>query len=134
MRRVTVSAAALALCLTATAWADGEISRTTPAGKEVLVRDHTEVTTSCTGSMPVIDITHPPAHGKVDVRPAHFVFRAGSGYAAVKSCEGRDVDGGGVWYTPQAGFKGVDDFSYTVDHGAGKHRQTDTWNAHITVQ
>jgi hypothetical protein len=113
------------------------IVKTTPAGQAVKVRDHAPAFSGggCSGIPPTITFDPKPAHGTVDIRPDKFVFGKGYVSGATKACEGQMVDGIAIWYTPAAGFKGVDQFGWTADFGGkSSRRRVDTHSAQITVQ
>jgi hypothetical protein len=138
--RLTLAIALLAgtmLASTGAALADGPpIAKTTPAGQPVEVRKEATFVSkgTCEGKIPTIDFSPAPAHGKIDIRPARVFISAGSS-ATHRDCEGREIDGGAIWYIPAAGFHGVDTFSYTVNYGrTGKGERIDTRTAQITVQ
>jgi len=127
---------ALAFGLGSAAWAaePEQLLRTTSAGQPVKIRDH-GLTLGCEGVPPVITFTQQPAHGSVDIRPSRFVFAKGYVTGTTKTCEGQNVDGIAIWYTPAAGFHGVDQIAWLADFG-GSHgkRRVDPHAAQITVQ
>ena len=108
------------------------IVRTTPAGQPVKLRNHA-LSAACTGEPPTISFSQKPAHGTVDIRPERFIFGKGYVSGVTKSCEGQPVDGIALWYTPAAGFHGVDQIGWTADFG-GKRRRVDNYTAQVTVQ
>jgi hypothetical protein len=110
------------------------IHKATPAGQAVKLRNHVKLTSTCAGSEPTISFSQKPAHGTVDVRPDRFTFGEGYVSGALKACEGRQVDGIAIWYTPAAGFHGVDQISWTADFGGSKNRRVDNYSAQVTVQ
>ena len=119
----------------ASAAAAETLHRATAAGQPVMIRRHVNFLSGCAGVIPTITFTTPPAHGAVEVRPDHFFFPKGFAGSPFKDCEGREVDGGAIWYTPAAGFHGVDNFTWTVDFGrGGKNHRMDTHSAEVTVQ
>jgi hypothetical protein len=109
------------------------ILRTTPAGTPVRVRRHVELSSGCVGSAPTITFSVKPAHGTVDIRPDRFVFGKGYVSGAMKACEGQQVDGIAIWYTPAAGFHGVDQIAWTAGF-AGRGHRVDSYGAQITVR
>jgi hypothetical protein len=125
----------LALSFTGLAWAETApaINLTTAAGKPVKLRNHVKLDNSCTGSQPDISFSQNPAHGTVDIRPDRFVFGKGYVSGELKACEGKQVDGVAIWYTPAAGFHGTDQISWTANFG-GRGKRVDNYTAIVTVQ
>jgi hypothetical protein len=137
MRRATGLALATALLLAAgAATADAPIIMlTTKAGQAVKVRNHVKLGAGCTGGAPEIDFTPAPAHGKIDIRTDRFVLQKGFVSGALVDCEGRQVDGVAIWYTPDAGFHGVEKLTWTTSYGGGsRSHRVDTFSAQVTVQ
>lgn len=98
-------------------------NRQTAPGTEVLVRPYGEFSKSCmpTGA-PTILVYMPPEHGKVSIRPGFFLFtRFG---AEVFYCSPGEYQGVGVFYKPDPGFVGTDDFRYEVEFGTVSQRAT----------
>jgi hypothetical protein len=111
------------------------IQRTTPAGQAVKIRNQVKLTQSCAGSAPTISFSQNPAHGTIEIKPDRYVFGKGKVTGAMRACEGQQVDGVAIWYTPAAGFHGVDKMAWTADFGGnGKHRRVDDYAAQVTVQ
>ncbi len=109
------------------------ILKTTPAGTPVKVRNHVELSSGCVGSAPNISFSVKPAHGTIDIRPDRFVFGKGYVSGVMKACEGQQVDGIALWYTPAAGFHGIDQMTWTASFSGRSHR-ADTYSAQVTVQ
>lgn len=114
MLRVAIIGAS-GLLLGSVAARAGDFTRTTEAGTAVLVTHHAALDEGCGGSIPPIQVTQAPAHGTVDVRPARFVMKGA--FAGRTDCNGREVDGAAVWYTPAAGYHGSDGFALSIHHG-----------------
>jgi hypothetical protein len=111
------------------------IQKTTPAGQPVKIRNHVKLSPGCGGSSPEIDFSPGPAHGKVEVKPDRFVFGKGYVSGGLRECEGREVDGVAIWYTPAPGFHGVDQFTWSASFGGGsRSHRVDTYSAQVTVQ
>lgn len=111
------------------------IAKTTAAGQPVKVRNHVKIGNGCAGAPPNISFNTKPAHGSVEIKPDRFVLGKGYGLGNAETCAGQQVDGVALWYTPAAGFHGVDQFSWTTDFGGnGRHARVDNYAATITVQ
>lgn len=63
-------------------------------------------------SLPTVDILTQPSHGTVDVRET--VVTAATIRSGRTDCLGTTTNGVGVFYTPAAGFTGVDRLRYSV--------------------
>jgi len=132
MARVWISLGLAGLLAAATSAQAADITRTTDAGKPVMVTRHVTLDAGCGGTIPQIDVSQPPAHGTVDVRPQRFVLTGA--FAGRTDCVGREVDGGAVWYTPAAGFHGSDSFVSTTRYAGARRSTTTTDNVQITVK
>ena len=137
MRQLIGSAVLLALLVgTGGAQAqNAEILKTTPAGQPVKIRNHVKLSPGCGGGAPEIDFAPSPAHGTIAIRPDRFVLTKGWVSGSLLECEGREVDGVAIWYTPQPGFHGVEQLAWTVSYGGGsRSHRIDTFTAKVTVQ
>jgi hypothetical protein len=67
---------------------------------------------------PNISFNTKPAHGTVDIKPDRFIMGKGYNTGPTEACAGQMVDGVALWYTPAAGFHGVDQFSWTAEISA----------------
>jgi hypothetical protein len=111
------------------------ILKTTEAGQPVKIRNHVKLSSGCGGGAPEIDFTPNPAHGTISIRPDRFMLTKGWVSGTLMECEGRDVDGVAIWYTPQPGFHGVEQLAWTVSYGGGsRSHRIDTFTAKVTVR
>lgn len=99
---------------------------TTTVGKPVVVGHHSNTNNKCQITRtPNITVTTPPAHGEISTRPgAYTVNKVGS------HCNGREVEGVLVVYTPAAGFTGDDKFIYNVSYGTSVQTNTVAVSVH----
>ncbi len=136
MKATFVALAIALLAGTTAAWAEeAPIAKTTAAGQSVKVRNHVKLNAGCAGTTPNISFNTKPAHGTVDIKPDRFIMGKGYNTGPTEACAGQMVDGVALWYTPAAGFHGVDQFSWTADFGGnGRHTRVDNYIATITVQ
>jgi len=112
-----------------------DIAVSTGAGKEVRVTTRTMLSeTGCQGSYRQVDLGQPPTHGSVAIRPGRFVFKTDN--PKFVACNGTEMDGTIVFYTPAAGFAGTDNFVIVVPlfSHTGKNRGSDISTVTITVQ
>jgi hypothetical protein len=107
-----------------------DLTATTQAGQEVVVARHAVLSRSCAVSTPSIDVTQQPAHGKVEIRPNHYLVKT----ADNPSCVGREIDGTAVVYIPAAGFTGTDSFVFTTRYGNSARAKLISETATITVK
>lgn len=119
--------AALAFTSVAHAQNDGVKERTfrrsTTAGQEVRIFTYVQHRSDCTqGPDPGITILTKPAHGTASVRADTAVIGP-SRFGAV-DCSGRSLSGLGVWFTPEPGFAGTDQFEYQVQVSNGMAHDT----------
>ncbi|MBD1547529.1 hypothetical protein [Roseibium aggregatum] len=105
---------------------------TVPANRKSMVGSHVIFSRdTCSGStVPNMRVGRKPKHGKVD-------FRTVSGKLSEGRCAGKPMRGKAVFYTPQRGFKGSDNFSvvFEYDYYEGAARRTSTsYSYDITVK
>ncbi len=96
----------------------------TKAGQEVRTRYHVRNDGQCHAAAVRIVWKKPPAHGHVEDRAQEVVVginRLGSN----NTCKGLSLPGVAVYYMPDAGFRGDDEFIYDVE-GAGGTLTYDT--------
>ncbi len=101
------------------AWAQRVVPRertmhvATQAGQELHVFTYASWHRDCSPEAPPQVILHTqPAHGSILLRPGPStvsVIREGA-----PDCMGRTYQGVGVWYVPAPGFRGADQFDYSV--------------------
>ena len=100
--------------------------RRTDANQEVLVDSHVHYTDQCTSaSAPLIDVTQPPQHGRVDVREGDVIAKPHA--VGIADCTGTTLRGVLVYYTPARDFVGQEFFTYDVKinpHPAVHHEVT----------
>lgn len=97
--------------------------RSTTAGQEVRIFTYVQHRSDCTqGPDPAITIHTKPAHGTATVRPGTVTIGP-SRFGAV-DCSGRSLSGLGIWFVPEAGFSGTDQFDYEVQFTNGVAHDT----------
>ena len=102
---------------------------TDKSGTAVQVRQYQETKPDCTtAAIPNIAIDHPPAHGSVTTQIESVKVDP----LRARRCIGAKLTGVAVVYTSNAGFRGEDNFSYTVTFSADSRRFHDT--AIVTVR
>ncbi|MDQ0472848.1 hypothetical protein [Labrys wisconsinensis] len=81
-------------------------------GETVEVSNEAAWDKSCQGAgAPTYTFTAKPAHGAISTRPQTKVIKTcEAGHCA---CLGHEVLGSAIYYTPAAGFRGSDTFSFT---------------------
>jgi hypothetical protein len=87
--------------------------RSVQAGQELRVFTYARWHKDCRPiDPPQIALRTPPAHGTVSLRPGpSTVSQIREG---MPDCTGRTYEGIGVWYAPAPGFRGVDQFDWTI--------------------
>ena len=105
---------------------------TVPANRKSMVGSHVVFSrdTCSGGTIPNLRVGRKPAHGKVE-------FRTVSGKLTDGRCAGKPMKGKAVYYTPQRGFKGKDNFTvnFEYDFFEGAARQASTsYSYYITVK
>ncbi len=95
-----------------------DFQATTSAGRAVRVATQASWRQDCSpNSPPQIQVTQAPEHGKVSLsRSATTIQNADAGG---EQCIGRRASGVGIVYTPQQGFRGVDQFAFTAAFPSG---------------
>jgi hypothetical protein len=92
--------------------ADRTYSVATIDGRDVRVSTYTHYNADCSpAGDPDIVLHNKPAHGVVSFRPQTTAVRH-SRFGAV--CIGKTLPGLAVWYTPDKGFSGADQFDYYI--------------------
>lgn len=93
--------------------------KSTSAGRAVLVRHYGSWDKDCRAKeAPQIEVTEAPSHGTVSTRANTSKItevRLGG-----EQCLGHSVAGIAVYYTPQAGFRGIDNLGITAAFVDGK--------------
>jgi hypothetical protein len=88
-------------------------SRHTAADTPVELRAHAHWSSECrSATLPSVSWVDKPAHGHVDEHAGEITIQASSG--GDKKCEGVEVHGLHLIYTPEAGFHGIDHVSYDL--------------------
>ena len=104
--------------VSATAHANN-FQKSTSSGRAVLVRHYGSWDKDCRAKeVPQIEVTEAPSHGTVSTRANTSKItdvRLGG-----EQCLGHSVAGVAVLYTPQAGYRGVDNFGMTATFADGK--------------
>ena len=129
MLRVT-SLAALAFIAAAPLSTAAAVSRnkSVPAGRATMLDAYSGWNNDCSFLVIKVNITAPPAHGKISTRIGHgFIREANEG--SVGSCLGKPTRVLQLWYTPKRGYHGSD----TVSVLAGAGNPT-TYYYSITVE
>lgn len=91
-------------------------------GQEATLRGHAQWDGRCRSlAAPVITVVEPPAHGRLEIRPADVV--ASANWFGATRCTGRTMKGMEVHYVSAPGYRGVDRVRYIVDYGAGRKPQ-----------
>ncbi|QRY33289.1 MULTISPECIES: Ig-like domain-containing protein [unclassified Variovorax] len=119
--------AALALCTVAHAQKgtprEHTWQRSTTAGQEVRIFTYVQQRSDCSqGPDPVVTIRTKPAHGTVSVRPGSVTV--GPPRFGAVDCSGRTLSGQGIWFVPEPGFSGTDQFDYEVQFTNGVAHDT----------
>ena len=118
MKRLILAMVAVAAALSP-AWAQRMVPRertmhvATQAGQELHVFTYASWHRDCSPeASPQIALRTQPAHGSILLRPSPStvsVIREGA-----PDCTGRTYPGIGIWYVPAPGFRGADQFDYSV--------------------
>ncbi len=118
MKRLMLATVAVAAALSP-AWGQRVVPKertmhvATQAGQELHVFTYASWHRDCSPEGPPQIVIHmQPAHGDILLRPAPStvsVIREGA-----PDCTGRTYPGIGVWYVPAPGFRGADQFDYSV--------------------
>jgi hypothetical protein len=109
---------ALSACNTAVMELSASKTVSTSAGQEVKVGRYASWTVFC-GPIPITVITkNEPAHGKISIRAENWVMTGGQRLGTI-DCTGKILQGVGVYYMPQPGFRGDDQVELTVPSGNG---------------
>lgn len=98
-----------------------DIIRTAAAAPDQATRlfAHSHLGTNCrSDALPTIEVTTPPSSGTVVIRET--VVTAATTGSARTNCLGATTSGVGVFYTPAAGFTGLDRFRYTLTNPGGR--------------
>jgi hypothetical protein len=88
-----------------------QFSRQIAPGKKTKITSASLVKQDCTfAGFPYTGVVKPPAHGKIDVEhgPVAANFPKGS---PAYVCSGKSVQGNVIYYTPNPGFSGIDQFT-----------------------
>lgn len=97
--------------------------RSTTTGQEVRIFTYVQHRSDCTqGPDPRITIRTPPAHGSATVRAGTVTI--GPSRFGATDCSGRVLSGLGVWFVPEPGFSGADQFDYEVQFTNGVAQDT----------
>lgn len=97
--------------------------RSTTAGQEVRIFTYVQHRSDCSqGPDPRITIRTPPAHGTATVRPGTITI--GPSRFGATDCSGRSLSGLGVWFVPEPGFRGTEQFDYEVQFTNGVAHDT----------
>lgn len=101
---------ALFFCMPLSVAAAREVvrERTAIPGEENRFMVHSHYGNECEGGpIPTVELTRNPEHGRVIVRESvETVMRPGH------LCHGRRIDGIGIFYIPEPGYLGTDEFAY----------------------
>lgn len=97
--------------------------RNTQAGQEVRIFTYVQHRSDCSqGPDPRITLRTPPAHGTTAVRPDTVAI--GPSRFGATDCSGRLLSGLGIWFVPEPGFSGSDQFDYDVQFTNGVAHDT----------
>lgn len=101
-------AIALGMPLTVAAAKNIVRERTAIPGEENRLMTHSDYGEKCEGGpIPTVELTRHPEHGRVVVRESvETVMRPGH------ICHERKINGVGVFYIPEPGYVGIDEFAY----------------------
>ncbi len=97
------------------------LRRSTDAGREVRISTYSQHKSDCTpGRPPQISMGTKPAHGTTAIRPASV--EGGKSRFGQIDCTGTVQSGLAIWYAPEAGFHGTDQFDfYVIDRNGTAH-------------
>ena len=112
MHRIRLAVIAVAACLQPTlGYAD---SGTAQTGHRTEMAVHTRFDGQCRAARVEITLIKPPAHGTVTWGPKDSVIPAvnRNGVPQPPQCVGRTIPGVAIYYQPNPGFVGTDNFRY----------------------
>lgn len=106
-----------------------EVDRRTTEGREVRLSTEVSWDHQCQRQgTPMVTVVAPPSSGEISTRPASKTVQGN--LVGSTSCAGMRMEGVGVFYAPQPGFRGSDHVRYDVRFPNG---QTIHFIAHIEV-
>ena len=115
MSRVAIAAMTAALSLSpipSTTAMAATFRVSTASGRPVVVSNEASWDRACSSTGdPVYSFTQPPAHGTISNQPKGKIIQTCD--AGGCECKGHRITGLAVIYTPERGFHGVDQFSYS---------------------
>ncbi len=90
-----------------------DVRRNVAGGSTTLIAAHAEFDANCKplGGAPDVTVLDPAQHGSVDVKKGNFQPAAPK---TANACLGEPVFGTQIYYTPKAGFHGIDRIRYQV--------------------
>lgn len=107
-----------------------EVDRQTAEGREVRLSTEVSWDHQCQRQgTPLVTVVAPPSSGEISTRPASKTVQGN--LVGSTSCTGMRMEGVGVFYAPQPGFRGSDHVRYDVRYPNG---QTVHFAAHIQVK
>jgi hypothetical protein len=122
VRTISLPAAALVVACTAKAQDSPSgltFKQTTSQGREARIHTYTQQRPDCSAlGLLSINITTPPAHGTVSLRPGSIVVGDPPRFGG-PDCRGKRIEGLGVRYTPAPGYVGADQFDWNVSYTSG---------------
>lgn len=97
--------------------------RNVASGSTTVIAAHAEWDQDCKplGAAPAITVLDPSKHGSVDVKQGNFDMLASR---APTQCQGAPVYGTQIFYTPDAGFHGIDRIRYEVVSARARSTRT----------
>ena len=110
-RTLTASVIAALLCLGSVSWAEAAaFTKVTGQNETVRIGSHASWDTNCQGGPARVEIVAQPQHGHLSAQDGPItVTRVDRGS---RRCLGQSIMGRVVFYTPQPGFVGLDQFYY----------------------